>query len=199
MYSKDLRDRLGSVDRVREILFGSQLRTYEQRFGQLESELKLLQQDFQEELGELEITFEKDLKEALAGVDEQLRGVQGQRQSSLEELRSQTDRASVQLQNVLSTVDESLERRTKELDRQLLELRDSLQGNVRELRQELFNALERHLATLTSFKMNRNDMADLLFQASMQARDEDLVPKLEAVGQEMATEDLSDLENLLSQ
>lgn len=184
MYSKDLRYRLGSVDRVREILFGPQLRTYDRQFEQLEGELKLLQQDFQQELADLEVAFEKELETALTHLDGQVQGTQGQVRTSLEELRTAADRASLQLQEVLAKVDESLERRTQELDRHLLELRANLQGSVRDLRQELFDALEQHFNTLGAFKMNRKDMAELLFQVSMQARGEDLVPKLGAVGQE---------------
>jgi DNA anti-recombination protein RmuC len=198
MYSKDLRDRLGSVDRVREILFGPQLRTYERQFEQLEGELKLLQQDFQQELADLETAFEKELQAALGHLDGQVQNTQGQVRTSLEELRTAADRASLQLQEVLAKVDATLEQRTQEIDRNLLELRAGLQGSVRDLRQELFDALEQHFNTLASFKMNRKDMAELLFQVSMQARGEDLVPKLGAVGQEEEDTRAEELAKLLN-
>ena len=45
MLREEVRERLGNIDQIRDIIFGAQIREYETRFGKLESDISLLQQE----------------------------------------------------------------------------------------------------------------------------------------------------------
>ena len=45
MSREDVRERLGNIDQIRDIIFGTQLREYENQFTKLESDISVLQQE----------------------------------------------------------------------------------------------------------------------------------------------------------
>ena len=44
---EEMRERLGNIDQIRDIIFGAQLREYDNRFDKIDSDLSMMQQDMQ--------------------------------------------------------------------------------------------------------------------------------------------------------
>lgn len=69
----DLRDRLGNIDQIRDILFGSVLRDYSQRFEQLEANLSVLQQEIRDRTDEVKQVFSTELQAAVDGLEKKIK------------------------------------------------------------------------------------------------------------------------------
>ncbi|MEB3215198.1 MAG: hypothetical protein VKN72_02920 [Nostocales cyanobacterium 94392] len=63
MLREEVRERLGNIDQIRDIIFGAQIREYETRFGKLESDISLLQQEMRSHVEQLKVCFATELKE----------------------------------------------------------------------------------------------------------------------------------------
>ena len=44
---EEMRERLGNIDQIRDIIFGAQLREYDNRFDKIDSDLSMMQRDMQ--------------------------------------------------------------------------------------------------------------------------------------------------------
>lgn len=62
MSREDVRERLGNIDQIRDIIIGAQLREYENRFSKVESDLSLLQQEMRSHLEQVKTNFTAELK-----------------------------------------------------------------------------------------------------------------------------------------
>ena len=62
MLREEVRERLGNIDQIRDIIFGAQIREYETRFGKLESDISLLQEEMRSHVEQLKINFSSELK-----------------------------------------------------------------------------------------------------------------------------------------
>ncbi|MEH2412603.1 hypothetical protein [Nostoc sp.] len=57
MSKDDVRERLGNIDQIRDIILGTQVREYENRFNKLESDISQLQQQMRSQLINSSPTF----------------------------------------------------------------------------------------------------------------------------------------------
>lgn len=180
MDRQDLRERLGNIDQIRDILVGSQLRDYENRFAQLESEINLLHQDLQDRIEEVKVSLSSQLQASLEALDKRLKGFTTKMQEETLDLQQQNDRLGRRFQSTFEELDRAFEEKTGAIDSRLNESRDKLQEDLRTLRTQIFEELESRFASLRDNKLERETMAELLFEFGMRLKGQDVVPALQA-------------------
>lgn len=113
--SQDSSTPLGSVDQIRDIIFGAQMRDYEERFTALEARLieeaRALREDVQDRFRELERNIEIE------------RGERG----------AATDKVIEELRSTASSIGERSDRDRAELQNQITETRDAIMTRLDEL------------------------------------------------------------------
>ena len=158
-----------SLNKIRDILFGQQVQTHEQRFEQLEqrveNECDRLRTDFQKQIS----TLEDRLVEHVDRLTEQIRTEASDRKAANERLR-----------NTLSDSEASLTHRLEELDEKVGETRqellDEMKHQVLTLKSSVESQLEDLLADLdketdsrkTSIQQERKKLATLFGELSQQ-------------------------------
>ena len=73
MLREEVRERLSNIDQIRDIIFGAQIREYETRFGKLESEILLLQQEMRSHVEQLKVSFTAELKAGFENLEKKLK------------------------------------------------------------------------------------------------------------------------------
>ena len=71
----DLRERLGNIDQIRDILFGPQLREYTTRLEQLERDVSATQQDLRSRSDEIRQSVLAELQSAVETIDRRIRAL----------------------------------------------------------------------------------------------------------------------------
>ncbi len=61
----DPREKIGNMDQIRELMFGSHMREYTDRFDKLESELATFRGDIRKRIDEVSNTLSNDLRTAI--------------------------------------------------------------------------------------------------------------------------------------
>lgn len=61
---EEVRERLGNIDQIRDIIFGSHLRDYDHRFDRLEADSSLFQQEIRDRLDQLKVGLATELRTA---------------------------------------------------------------------------------------------------------------------------------------
>jgi len=57
-----------------------------------------------------------------------------------------------------------------------------LQGDLDDLRSQIFEELERYVSLLTEVKISKDDMAELLFELGLRLKGTEFVPELQEMG-----------------
>lgn len=184
----------GNIDQIREILFGSQLQTFNNRIEALEGTVKTLQADTDRRLRELQNqsnerldkvqqAFATELQNAMSSLSEELQSLRSHHEEDSSEVRQNLDRLSKRLSANVATLDETIDKQSRSLRDDLLSSHRKLQSDLLNLRQQLFEDLEKRMSDLTGAKLAREDMADLLFELALKLKGTDLTSSVDGESQ----------------
>lgn len=187
MDKQDIRDRLGNVDQIRDIIIGRQLREYDERLGQFESQLSLIDRDLHDRVEELKVSLSTQLNTAVDGFEKRLKGLAAALEDETIELRQQGDRLTQKLQSSSQNLDGEIDRKTGSLNERLSETRDKLQDDIRSLKAQVFEQLEERFSALRDGKLAKDEVADLLFEIGIRLRGEEVVGALRAATDDSGT------------
>ena len=174
----EMRERLGNIDQIRDIIFGAQLREYDNRFDKIESEVSMLQQDIQDRVEQLKTVFSTELRTTVDSLDKKIKTLTVNTQEDAADFRQQLDRLNRKFSGNIDSLNSDLEKQTNALRDELGQTRDSLQDDVRGLRAQVLEELERRFSMLKDVKVSRYDMAEILFELGMRLKGSEFVPEL---------------------
>ena len=170
-----------NLDKVRDILFGRQLRELDRRFSRLEERLVKetadLKDDMRKRLDALEL-YMRNEAEALTG---RIRTEQDQRVEAGDNLSRDLRETAGAIGRRLSGLDEQLSKTQRELRQQMLEQHQRLSDDIRQKMDDVFAALARETGELRSDKADRATLASLLTEMAMRLTNELTVPGVEDV------------------
>ncbi|MEQ9551253.1 MAG: hypothetical protein RIM23_16775 [Coleofasciculus sp. G3-WIS-01] len=182
--SKDqMRERLGNIDQIRDIIFGAQLREYDSRIDKIESNLTLIQQEMRDRIEQTKTVYVTELRAAVDSLDKKLKSLNMTVQNENAEIRQTIDIVNKKFSGNLESLDNSLEKQTNNLHNELSETREKLQEDLRSLRAYVFEELERRFSLINDGKIAKDDMADILFELGLRIKGTEFAPELkEAAG-----------------
>lgn len=184
----EIRERLGNIDQIRDIIFGAHLREYNGRLDKVESDISAMQQDMRDRLSDLKVVLASELRAAVESIDKRLKTISASTQEETADLRQQFDRINRKFTNSIETLDEAVEAQRVSLRDELAQTRDSLQNDTRELRSLVLEELDRSFSILREDKISKDDMAELLFELGMRLKGSEFVPELREAAEEKVEE-----------
>jgi archaellum component FlaC len=195
--SKDeIRERLGNIDQIRDIIFGAHLREYNSRLEKLENQLAESIQDIRERNQELKAAFTTELRASLEAIDKRLKTISNISQEETADLRQQVDRLNRKFSSSLEQLDETVAEHKMELHDEIADTRDKLQFDIRELKNFLLEELDRHVSMMQEVKVSKDDMAELLFELGMRLKGKEFAPELRQVANVEVDQNYSLLESV---
>jgi hypothetical protein len=151
----------GNIDKIRDILFGSNMRDYEQRFARLEEALK-------KESSDLRDTTRRNL-EALEGfVHKELAALEGRLNMERDE-RSEGHSSLIKKMGELESQESQAKR---EIRNDLLQQSKELTDAIRNKGEELIALLERRAQELQHAKTDRAALAGLFNEVALRLTDQ---------------------------
>ncbi len=187
---EEMRDRLGNIDQIRDIIIGSQLREFNARFGKIETDVSLMEQEMRDRLEEVRTTLLGEIKFAAEAIDKKLKGAIASTQEEQLELRQQIDRSSKKFSTSIENLDKDIDTQTDSIRTQMTQSIGKLQEDVHTLRTQIFEQLDLRFATLTGVKVSRDDMAEILFELGMRLKGTEFVPKLKQAAEDSVDTDV---------
>ncbi len=187
---EEMRDRLGNIDQIRDIIIGSQLREFNTRFGKIENDISLIDQEMRDRLEEIKTTLLGEIKFAAEAIDKKLKGAIASTEEEQLELRQQIDRNSKKFSTSIENLDKDIDTQTDSIRTQMSQSVGKLQEDVHTLRTQIFEQLDLRFATLSGVKVSRDDMAELLFELGMRLKGTEFVPKLKQAAEDSVDTDV---------
>jgi len=156
-----------SIDKVRDILFGNQVREFERRFARLEERILKETSALKEQLTARVEALEAFTKNETQLLSEQITGEHEDRvESHASASREQKDAMNA-LERRTSSLDDQLAKSQREIRQQILEQSQRLSDDIRRKMDEVLATLAREAQELRSDKADRATIAALLTEMAM--------------------------------
>ena len=166
-----------NVDKIRDILFGSQMRDYEKRFIRLEERLAKDAADLREETKKRLDTLESFVHEEFESVAQRLKNEKSERTDALKDLERETHDATKSLEKKHSHLDDEVAKGMAELRSRILEQSKALMAEIEGRHRDLTAALDRDVKTLQDDKTDRRALADLFTEVALRLKEEFVLPE----------------------
>jgi DNA anti-recombination protein RmuC len=169
----------GNIDKIRDILFGVQMRDYEKRFARLEERLIKEASDLREDTRKRFDALELYVKQEFESLSSRLAAEQGARGDAVEALSLGITDTARAFEKKTAQMDEQTAKSQSELRQQILDQSRSLNDELRRKYEELTTALEREAAELRTDKTDRSALAALFTEVAMRLNNEFKIPGAE--------------------
>jgi seryl-tRNA synthetase len=168
-----------SVDKIRDILFGNQMRDYERKFGFLEERLLKEIADLRDETGKRIDSIETYIKKEVESLSDRLKAEQDIRSESDQKTLKELHETAKTLSENVEKLDAKQSKDARDLRQQLLEQSKNLSNEIRKKHQESSTTLHQSVQELQAAKVDRFALSELLIEMAARMSNE-LSEKLKA-------------------
>lgn len=165
-----------NVDKIRDIIFGSQMRDYEKRFTRLDERLTAdalaLREDTKKRFDTLEAFVQKEID----ALNQRLKTEKSERTEALKELAREFRETSKTIDKRLSQIDDQIAKEAATLRAQILEQSKQLSAEIEAKHRAVSMALDREAQALRTDKADREALADLFAEMALRLKDELKLP-----------------------
>jgi hypothetical protein len=166
----------GNVDKIREILFGGQMRDYDKRFSRLEERLLKesteLREDSRKRFEALELFVNKEF----AALASRLQSEQQNREGSVQAVARELQEAIRSLDGKLTQFSNQTTETQHDLRQQLLEQSKNLNEEIRRKYDDISATLAREFAELNNDKADRSALSSLFTELAMRLNNDFKIP-----------------------
>jgi hypothetical protein len=166
----------GNIDKIRDILFGVQMRDYEKRFSRLEERLLKESADMRDETRQRFDALENFVKSEFEAVTQRLQSEQRTRDESDQILTRELQNTGQTLERKLAQFDEQTTRSQRDLRQQILDQSKNLSDEIRRKYEELSALLDREVAELGEVKTDRASLASLFTEVALRLNNDFKIP-----------------------
>ncbi len=168
-----------SVDKIRDILFGVQMRDYDKKFARLEERLLKETTDMKEGIKKSLAAFDMLVKQELESLSLRLKGEQEQRLAGHKDASSETKELRQDTQARFTKMDDQVAAGQRELRQQMLDQFRKLTEEIKQKSDEAAKSLERESSELRFDKADRAALAALFSEVALRLKDEFKIPGAE--------------------
>jgi hypothetical protein len=166
-----------NVDKIRDILFGSQMRDYEKRFARLEENVNKAVETLREDVAKRFDTLSGYVQQETESLSQRIKTEKGERADGLKELTRELKDAAKVLEKKLSQIEEQFADGQSELRSKILEHSKAVMNEIEKLRREAATALDREVGTLREEKTDRAALSDLFTEVALRLRNDFELPE----------------------
>jgi hypothetical protein len=182
---EDVKERLGNIDQVRELLFGHIVSDYEQRFdnsiqrlSRLETDFASFQTEIRSQLNQLQESLTSEIRAGLSSLEKQVQYLTFNAHEQTNHLQFRVHEVEQKGETSLEALEQSLTSQTNTLKTDLAQTKEQLTAALRALEKRVFDEIDKDLAGVKNGKVSRVDLADLLFELCLKVKGAEFIPHL---------------------
>ncbi len=167
---------VGNLEKVRDILFGAQMRDYDRRFVRLEERMLKEVSDARDDSRRRFAQLEDFIKQEIASLGDRLRSENQQRSQATEDITRELRDTAKNLNQKLHQMDEQAAQSQREIRQQILDQSKNLSEEIRRKYEEMAAALAREARELRVDKADRVALSNLFTELAMRLNNEFKLP-----------------------
>ena len=185
-----VRQKLGNISQIRELLFGEQIEEYERKFEQLNQKNQQLESNIEElnlNLERFKSDTEKHLLQLKNNISEEINTAVNYLEKKLKYLsvNTHTEMSKINRDIELKTnsnfqkielVTDNLNSRLTYINEEANHHKKTIEKELENFKKELSETIEKNLAELTEAKVSRSDLAEVLFELCLKVKGQNFHP-----------------------
>jgi hypothetical protein len=160
-----------SIEQVRDILFGAQMRDVEKRFSRLEERMTKEIISLRDETRKRFDSLENHLGKELESLADQLKAEKNKRTESVKDLTRNLQDTNKSVEKNISRLDDHLSKNARELRQQILDQHKSLADDIRQKHEETTHMLEQLGQELRAEKVDLSSLSELFAEMALRLND----------------------------
>jgi len=177
----EMRKRLSNITQLQELLFGEKIDEYNHKLEQHSQKIDYLEancQKFQlvteERLTQLENKLNNRINSVANTLDKKIQYLNISNQKEQKKIQQELASLSQKSGNNIDFLQNSLNANTNNLKTEITQVKSALDRDMQLLKQQVFEKLKSNLLELSSNKISRGDLAEVLFEISLQLKESDV-------------------------
>jgi len=156
-----------NVDKIRDILFGEEMRVYERRFNELDQRLVRGQDKLRNEIGSRLTKFESFMKKEIEKLSEKDKQEKKDRIEAVKSIKDNLQDVLKELNKSIDEVDDTLSKECTELRQELHDLSQETDTNINNMGARLQDALDIESSELHKVKTGKEELAELFTELAL--------------------------------
>ncbi|MEO1377237.1 MAG: hypothetical protein AAFW70_23735 [Cyanobacteria bacterium J06635_10] len=156
-----------SLNKVRDILVGSQMRELDKKFSRLEERLIKECSDLRDETRKRLDTLENYIREEANSLSERAKNEQLKRDKAVRAITEEQRKFAESLETKIAEMDEEASKMQRELRSSIFSQSQSLQDDIRQKYEEILGLLQREADELKSEKTDRSQLSALFSELAL--------------------------------
>ncbi len=176
----EMRKRLGNITQLQDLLFGEQinqynrqLEQYNQRLNNLEANSQKFQLVIEERMAQLENKLLHQINLTANSLERKIKYVNLTAQEDHNKIQQELDRLSQHSYENIDFLQTSLDAKVSSLKAEIAQSKSASDHDLQLAKQQIFEKLESNLAELSSNKVSRGDLAEVLFELCLKLKGTD--------------------------
>ena len=173
-----MRKRLGNITQLQDLLFGDRAKEYDRKLKQYERRINFLEENSQklesslmEGLEELETKLTHQINLVANSLEKKVRYLDLVNKEERQKTKQEIDRITQQASDNLSYLQDNIKNQNNNLKTEINAAKTELEREIKSIRQQINNKLDSSLAELSTGKVSRSDLAEVLFELCLKLKD----------------------------
>jgi hypothetical protein len=163
---------VANLEKIRDILFGAQIREYERRFARMEERLQTEVASLREDAKNRCEALESYIREEISSLSDQLKGEQEKRSEAIAELSGSLADNVQNFEKRAVQMEEKLAQNARELRDQILAQSKQLADEINTRHDKTTTALDRESEALRTAKVDRVALSELFSEIALRLSDD---------------------------
>ena len=181
--ANEMRDRLGNVDQIRDLLFGQDKEQIDTRLQQLESTIAELRQEMGDRLTQLQEQFASELRSNSYALEKKIQYISVTHTDDFTEAKQNLEQTQKKFNEQVTSIERTLKSQADALQQTIATSKETIEKEMHGITGRIQSELEKHFAGLQDQKVSRDELAEILFDVCMKVKKTDFIREVE--GSEM--------------
>ena len=156
-----------NVDQIRDLIFGSQIKDFEEKFNQLNQTLKNFEERMKKTFHESHVKLQRETERSLEVLEKKIDNLSASTQRERSKLKESIDHTDERLHEQLANQKDEMETKLKIFKENVSDENQKTTEDMQSMRQEIQATLEAGLNALSDEKLSRDAMAQMLLNVAM--------------------------------
>jgi len=168
----------GNLDKVRDILFGSQIRESDRRFSRIEERLLQETSELKDEVRKRLSMLETFVKQELESLADRISSESQERSDATKDISRELREMGKAFEKKTGQLEDHTGKVQRDLRQQLLEQQQAVREEIRQKVDDVLARLSRESTEIRSDKLDRSMLATLLTEVAMRLNNELTLPRV---------------------
>lgn len=166
----------GNIDKIRDILFGSQARDFDRRFSRLEDRLVKEMSEMRDDTRKKLDALEEFIKSEVKSLTDRLTSEQNARLDNVKDLSNDLKELSHNFDRKVTQINEQSAKSESDLRQQLLNQSKNLSEEIQKRHNEALDNLEREASEIREDKADRTAIANIFNEMALRLTNDFKIP-----------------------